>query len=111
MEERGKHWNSNRRKIARNAAYVRSIRESGQCVDCGSTDAALLEFDHLPHFPKVTNVSKMAHAPRTLATIQREIAKCELRCRSCHERITVARRCALPNGGRDPDGRFYKVAA
>lgn len=62
------------------------LRSSG-CIDCGERDLVVLDFDHLGE--KVANVSRMAHREWSLARIDAEIAKCEVRCANCHRRRTA----------------------
>lgn len=53
------------------------------CVDCGETDAHVLEFDHVKG-KKSNNISKMVMDGYSWSTIETEIAKCEVRCANCH---------------------------
>ncbi len=66
-------------------------RFSEGCVDCGSTDIRVLEFDHV-RGAKVASVGSMVRRGRALAAIQLEIAKCDVRCRNCHAIVTIERR-------------------
>jgi hypothetical protein len=68
-------------------ALVRERLRSG-CVDCGRADLAVLEFDHVG--PKRTSVMVMVWAGFALATIERELAACVVRCSNCHRRRTAA---------------------
>lgn len=61
------------------------------CVDCGASDIRVLEFDHLPGFDKVMEVSRMIASGSGLERIFQEIAKCEVRCRNCHAIKTYER--------------------
>jgi len=73
-----------------NTAYVLEYLFSHPCVDCGETDILVLDFDHI-NDNKLYNVGFML--PRhTLTKLKAEIAKCEVRCRNCHKKITKARR-------------------
>ena len=69
-------------------------RFSEGCVDCGSTDIRVLEFDHV-RGTKVASVGSMVRRGRALAVIRAEIAKCDVRCRNCHAIVTVERRAVL----------------
>ncbi|MGM1029898.1 MAG: hypothetical protein ACQEWM_08520 [Actinomycetota bacterium] len=66
-------------------------RFSNGCVDCGSTDIRVLEFDHV-RGTKVASVGNMVRRGRGLAAIEAEIAKCDVRCRNCHAIVTIQRR-------------------
>jgi hypothetical protein len=65
------------------------------CVDCGEMDIIVLQFDHLRD--KKANVTDLINSGATWAAIEREIAKCEVRCANCH-RLETARRYAAANG-------------
>lgn len=53
------------------------------CVDCGNNDVRVLEFDHV-RGSKVDSVSRLLSNRASWDTIEREIAKCEVRCANCH---------------------------
>jgi len=57
------------------------------CVDCGEADLAVLHFDHLRD--KVEAISTMWRRQRSWSAVEREIAKCEVRCANCHARKTA----------------------
>lgn len=59
-------------------------RLGGQCVDCGCADPDALEFDHKNRRAKSFDVAK-AFASMAQHRLDREVAKCVLRCRPCHE--------------------------
>jgi hypothetical protein len=57
------------------------------CVDCGETDPVVLEFDHVrgeKHF----NIGEAVRRNTSLARLEVEIAKCEIRCANCHRKKT-----------------------
>jgi hypothetical protein len=60
------------------------------CVDCGESDVVCLEFDHVRGH-KVKPVSQMIGAYEW-AAIEKEIAKCQVRCANCHRRRTAKQR-------------------
>lgn len=62
------------------------------CVDCGEGDLRVLDFDHRPGSGKTTEVMRLARNGHSLARIAVEIAKCDVRCRNCHARVTAERR-------------------
>ena len=53
------------------------------CVDCGTPDVRVLDFDHLAD--KKQTVARMVGGSRnTWKKIMAEITKCEVRCANCH---------------------------
>jgi hypothetical protein len=57
------------------------------CVDCREMDLTVLHFDHLRN--KVGDISTMWRRQRSWTAVEREIAKCEVRCANCHARKTA----------------------
>ena len=59
------------------------------CVDCGTRDHRVLEFDHVTGIKKKSykteGISYMVRNGYKWSTIKREIEKCEVRCRNCHK--------------------------
>lgn len=54
------------------------------CLDCGNADLRVLEFDHRDRKTKAAAVSVLARAGYSLARVQAEVAKCDVRCANCH---------------------------
>jgi len=80
---------------ARAYAWVMDIKMTSGCVDCGyrkHPDA--LDFDHLPGFVKSFSIGSRMFTKR--ATLEAEIAKCEVVCANCHRIRTAKRRKATP---------------
>ena len=74
----------------RNIRFVYEYLDSHPCVDCGEPDALVLEFDHVG--AKRNTVTALAWEGYGLASVLREIARCEVRCSNCHRRRTAERR-------------------
>jgi protein-arginine kinase activator protein McsA len=94
-ENRDKHL---RVIVERTALAKRIARElagehllSHPCVDCGEDDIRVLDFDHRPGSGKTRNVMFLVNNGYSLARIQTEIEKCDVRCRNCHARVTYER--------------------
>lgn len=73
-------------KYALNQIYVYDILQHSVCIDCGDDRWQVLEFDHVKGAKKY-NISRMYKL--SLARIQKEIAKCEIRCANCHRMKTM----------------------
>jgi hypothetical protein len=73
-------------------AYLVEYFRTHPCVDCGQTDAVVLEFDHLRD--KSFDVAQ-ALPYRSWKSILDEIAKCEVVCANCHRRRTAQRRRSI----------------
>lgn len=58
------------------------------CVDCGETEVVILEFDHVRDRKRMA-ISEMVRGRHSLGVIEREIIKCDVRCRNCHARKTA----------------------
>ena len=71
-----------------NAGYRVDYLATHPCVDCGETDPLLLDFDHRAGEKKVDDVSRLI-SRRSWVIVQIEIAKCDVRCVSCHRRKTA----------------------
>jgi hypothetical protein len=54
------------------------------CIDCGEADPVVLEFDHLDRTTKRQTVSFLARSGYPWATVEAELAKCQVRCANCH---------------------------
>ncbi len=61
------------------------------CVDCGESDIRVLDFDHRESDQKHAEVMKLAQDGYSIAKIMAEIAKCDVRCRNCHAKVTYER--------------------
>lgn len=61
-----------------------------KCVDCSENSILVLEFDHI-RGTKQANISTMIRKGYAKQQILTEIAKCEIRCRNCHQAITHKR--------------------
>lgn len=75
---------------SRNRKFVLNYLKNNPCVDCGEDDVIVLDFDHVKG-KKLKNVSRLVVSHATIATIQEEIDKCEVRCANCHRRATAKR--------------------
>jgi Zn finger protein HypA/HybF involved in hydrogenase expression len=103
-------WYSRNRKRQIANAKVRSLHAESElksrvreylldhpCVDCGQSDLAVLDFDHLRD--KRANVSTLVQSGVSWDSLADEIAKCDVRCANCHRRRTAR------------NGRYYRTLA
>jgi hypothetical protein len=58
------------------------------CLDCGETDALVLEFDHRDRATKRSEVGRLASS-KPWKVVFEEILKCDVRCGNCHRRRTA----------------------
>lgn len=94
------HYNKNvqyyvNKARKRNDKAVEELREfiyqhliTHPCVDCHETDPLVLQFDHV-RGTKTGHISDMVRRGFSLQAIKNEIALCEIRCASCHQRKTA----------------------
>lgn len=80
----------NLKVIKKNHDYILEYLKTHACVDCGNSDIRVLEFDHIGD-DKEYNIANMIGGAYSLSSIDKEIAKCEVRCANCH-RIKTAER-------------------
>lgn len=79
MREYQREWKNRRRR--------EWIEENGPCIDCGSLED--LEIDHRDASTKLHNVSSLWSLSPVNPKRVEELAKCVVRCKSCHLQKTV----------------------
>lgn len=81
----------NRRKAKQRARVTRErmwgYLAGHPCVDCGTTDTRILDFDHLRD--KRAEVGALVRGGASWDVVFKEIQKCEVRCANCHRRRTA----------------------
>ena len=82
---------------ARNPADRRNMRIvlerlcTAACVDCGTADPLVLQFDHVKLKTKdIASLVRSGCNPQRLVT---ELENCEVRCANCHRRRTATEGC------------------
>tara|TARA_B100000780_G_scaffold279102_1_gene255585 strand:- start:656 stop:1132 length:477 start_codon:yes stop_codon:yes gene_type:complete len=98
-----KHYEANKKKIKarsksrnttqrdKNREYIKQHKRENPCIDCGEKNIVLLECDHV-RGDKFKCVSDMVKGAYSLASIKKEVEKCDVRCANCHRLITYERR-------------------
>tara|TARA_R100000687_G_C6402313_1_gene142490 strand:- start:364 stop:858 length:495 start_codon:yes stop_codon:yes gene_type:complete len=84
------------KEVRRDKHYKKTVKKylSKGCVDCGEKDIRILEFDHVRGGKKrigksgKEGVARLIHDGYKWETIEKEIAKCDVRCRNCHKKKT-----------------------
>ena len=71
-----------------NREFVWRFLEMHPCVDCGERDIVVLEFDHVVG-EKYWEISTLVGRTGSRNQIEREMAKCVVRCANCHRRKTA----------------------
>lgn len=70
-------------RIVRNGEYVRGIKATTPCADCGHIyHPAAMDFHHTRD--KLATLAQLIHLGRSIASLDREIAKCVALCANCH---------------------------
>ena len=78
-----KEYNALHLEITELQDFIHQHLETHPCMDCGQNDPAVLEFDHV-RGDKLFNVSNFMYNQADRWTVEREIEKCDVRCRTCH---------------------------
>jgi hypothetical protein len=71
-----------RRQASRN--WILNYLSSKKCIDCDTSDIRVLEFDHTSD-DKDYNVATLVSQGYGLATLEKEVAKCDVVCANCHK--------------------------
>lgn len=82
------------RKTAQRRLAIDAVADhllTHSCVDCGEADVRVLDFDHRVGAGKEADVMRLVQHGYSLARIMAEIAKCDVRCRNCHAKVTYER--------------------
>lgn len=70
--------------------YIRSVKESSPCMDCGIYYAYwIMDFDHTSE--KSFDIASYKNHTKSLQRVKDEIAKCDLVCANCHRDRTYSR--------------------
>jgi hypothetical protein len=78
-----------RKRRARQRAFLDDYLASHPCRDCGETDVRVLEFDHVGD--KAMDIAALWRLGRSLAELEAEVRRCEVVCVNCHRRRTATR--------------------
>jgi hypothetical protein len=86
---------STRPSRGRNLLYLLDYLRETPCVDCGEQDPVVLDFDHIG--VKHSGVVQLAGRECSIASLEREIAECQVRCANCHRRRTIVEQAHFRN--------------
>ncbi len=78
--------------------YILQHLNTHPCVDCDEADPIVLEFDHRPGTLKRFDIGAANCKGYSVASVEEEIAKCDVRCANCHRRMTYSRRKGTNKG-------------
>jgi hypothetical protein len=77
-----KEYDFQRREVLRKYAYNYLL--ANPCIDCGESRIACLQFDHRIPSEKRYTIGLAIKNRVAVATLQKEIDKCDVRCANCH---------------------------
>ena len=80
--------NNRKRYQVRNRTLIMEYMRTRSCVDCGERDTRVFEFDHVQG-EKSAEISFMVQRGYGWRRIEKELAKCVIRCANCHRRKTL----------------------
>ncbi len=69
--------------------WVWDYLERSGCCDCNTRDPRVLDFDHRERTAKDFHISQALNGSYTLARVQVEVEKCDVRCANCHRLRTA----------------------
>lgn len=78
--------------------FLEEYKNKHPCVDCLEADPVVLEFDHRDPKTKKFDIGTARSRGISLASVQKEVEKCDVRCANCHRRKHARlRQVALKN--------------
>ena len=80
---------NNKRVRIENRHRLHEFLAAQRCLDCGTADFAVLEFDHRDPSVKVADVSTLVRKVCAWSRVQAEIDRCDVVCANCHRRRTA----------------------
>jgi hypothetical protein len=87
QDSKGHHRALNKERKRKARQWLFDYLKSHPCVDCSESDPVILEFDH--RSDKLMGISAMMSLGFSIPKIEAEIAKCDVRCVSCHRKKTA----------------------
>jgi hypothetical protein len=83
-------YTDSKNKNSKQVKFIREFLQNNQCIDCKTSDADILEFDHV-RGQKTYNVSTLVGSRYSVTRIKEEIDKCDIVCCKCHRIRTATR--------------------
>lgn len=83
------YYEKNKKRKIELQKWVFEFLKTKSCCECGESETIMLDFDHRNPKNKSFSISKGILNRKSLKTLQKEIAKCDIRCVKCHRRRTA----------------------
>jgi hypothetical protein len=96
-----------KRTRAENRLRLHALLEEAACLDCGTRDFAVLEFDHRDPATKAADVSTLVRTARPWSRVVSEITKCDVVCANCHRRRTARQFACTGSHRTDPSACLH----
>jgi hypothetical protein len=89
-----KHYLKNKERLIKEAAERKKLRAdwfkeyklTKQCIKCGESHPACLDFNHRIPEEKLYGICEMVCHAQTIENILKEIEKCDILCSNCHRK-------------------------
>lgn len=81
-ENKASYKEVGKRRREASRIYILDYLSNKECIDCGTNDIRVLEFDHLDN--KEYEISVLVTRGYSIETIEKELSKCVIRCKNCH---------------------------
>jgi|SRR5580704_4933195 hypothetical protein len=82
-----KHVLRVKERAKRTRAWLAEYKKTLSCSLCGENHPACLDFHHRDPSDKNGHVTDLINRNCSIATIQKEIAKCDVLCGNCHRKL------------------------
>lgn len=101
------HYERNRRQKEMIRKFVRALKRTLQCEQCGEKDFRCLDFHHKNPKTKELAISQVFRMGWSLEHLKKEIAKCAAICSNCHRKKHICKSCNRFKNDHSSRCRFY----